>query len=141
MKRLVILLVLLLSSNSFAYDKWTTTDTVLQSVYVALHTTDWVQSRWIAKHGYIETPFARTNPDGSAVFGRSYVEHKEGNVLLGEHPHKDKVDIYFASTLILHTLVSYLLPSNYRHIWQGVTIGMEGTAIGHNVRAGVKMKF
>jgi len=59
----------------------------------------------------------------------------------GRHPHQDKVDIYFAGTLIAHTVVTHLLPKEWRPWWQAVTIGLEGSCVGWNFGGGVKVRF
>lgn len=88
--------------------------------YTALHVIDWHQTRQIAAS------------DG--VF-------KEKNVLLGPSPHRDKVDAYFAATLLGHWAVTYALPHEYRPYWLGSTITLEVAVIHHNTRIGLSWRF
>lgn len=120
-KALVIALLLLTAAMpARAADPWSTQDVALQATYTVLHVMDWGQTRYIAAH-----------PD----------EHFERNPLLGRHPHKDTVDLYFAGTLVAHTVVTHLLPREWRPYWQAVTIGLEGSCVGWNFAGGIKVRF
>jgi hypothetical protein len=99
-------------ANNLVLAGWETKDTTLELSYYGLHIMDWAQTRYIALH-----------PE----------EYKETNIILGEDPSIEKIDIYFASTLILHTIISYLLPDNFRLYWQISTISLEGGCIIHNL--------
>jgi hypothetical protein len=98
----------------------TTTDIMLEGTWIGLHTIDWMQTRYIAIH-----------PD----------QYEELNPVLGHHPGIGKVNAYFAAGMVLHPLVSYLLPKPYRTWWQGITIGMSGACVGKNLSIGVRMKW
>lgn len=113
-------LVALLAAPAHGADPWSARDVALQATYTALHVMDWGQTRYIATH-----------PE----------RHFERNPLLGRHPHKDKVDLYFAGTLVAHTVVTHLLPKEWRPWWQGVTIALEGSCVGWNIAGGVKVRF
>lgn len=103
-----------------AADSWSKQDMALQATYTALHIIDWGQTRYIAK-----------NP-------KTFFER---NAILGKHPTVDKVDMYFAGTLIAHALVTHFLPDKYRPWWQLATISMEGYCVNHNFKAGVRVAF
>lgn len=115
MKKIIIAvsIVSLISLSKDGYaNNWETKDTTLELSYYGLHIMDWAQTRYIALH-----------PE----------EYKETNIILGEDSSIEKIDIYFASTLILHTIISYLLPDNFRLYWQISTISLEGGCIIHNL--------
>jgi hypothetical protein len=125
MKKIIIIVMasaILLSFHTFAFSRspeyeWTTQDTILQSTVTAVLTIDWLQSR-------------------------SSLEYKENNPLFGEdHPSKRKFDIFFASYIFIHLGISYILPQNYRTIWQSLWIGAEIACIHNNYSCGVKIKF
>lgn len=125
----IAFLASIFSSPAHAESDWTTTDTALQVTYSVLHVMDWLQTRQIA-----------ANPD----------RWHETNPILGEHPSKGKVDAYFATTLIAHTAISYLLPKEVdalgykvpaRNIWQMVWIGVEAGYVAHNYSLGIQAKF
>ena len=121
--RKIALIFVLFIFNSVAIaaedNSWTRKDTAWQTAYAVLHIADWSQTRYIAE-----------NP-----------EYNERNSILGNHPSTRKVDAYFAATLVAHTAISYILPTEYRRIWQVVTIAVEGNVVAHNVRIGVKFGF
>lgn len=120
MKTLIILTALLLfSAPAYAADKWTEADTQRQVIYSALHIIDWGQTRYIATHD----------------------EFEERNIALGKHPSTQEVDNYFAATLVGHTLVSYLLPSDWRKVWQYVFIGARFKTVADNYSIGIKVHF
>ena len=101
-------------------NRWTGKDTAWQTAYTVLHIADWGQTRYIAKH-----------PE----------RFNERNAILGDHPSTRKVDAYFATTLVAHTAISYVLPVKYRRVWQAVTIAVEGNAVAHNMKIGIKFGF
>lgn len=110
----------LFAKPAWAADPWSNRDVALQLAYTSLHVIDWGQTRYIAQ-----------NP----------LNHSEVNKILGEHPSPERVDVYFAGTLIAHVLVTHFLPAKYRPWWQLATISMEGYCVNHNFKAGVKVAF
>ena len=100
-------------------DRWEKQDTVLQATYTALHILDWAQTREIERNQ----------------------AYHELNPILGRHPSEGRINTYFASTLLGHTLVSVLLPKPYRTWWQCVTIGIEAGVTGSNYIIGVQGGF
>ena len=100
--------------------EWSRTDTALEATYLALHSVDWSQSKYIAKH-----------PES----------FYETNVFLGKHPHGGDVNVYFATTAIAHIAVAYLLPEKYRSMFQVATIGMEIGYVGKNYHIGIGFSF
>lgn len=118
---LAIILLALTTCQPVYADKWTNTDTALQLTYTAVHIADWAQTRQIALHPDI---------------------WYEKNLILGTNPHSDKVDAYFALTLLGHTAIAYMLPDPYRNLWQGAWIGIEsGVIYGNYIRAGYHWGF
>lgn len=122
MKETLVFLVLLTISNvvSAAHDEWTTDDTKRQAVYLALHTLDWGQTRYIAKN---PTLFHELNP------------------FLGKDPSVGQVDGYFAATALIHTGVAYALPADWRKKFQYITIGARAGITARNYYLGIKTDF
>jgi hypothetical protein len=87
---------------------------------MALHVTDWGQTLYIADN---PQKFHETNP------------------VLGSHPSRDQVNLYFLATGIGHAAVSYLVPDEVRPYWQYGTIGLEIYCVGSNFSAGVGFGF
>jgi len=102
-----------------AFDPLTKTDIALEAVYLALHVVDWGQTLYISD-----------NPE--------YHDHCPA---LGKHPSRAKVNLWFASTAILHPVVTYMLPKEYRPYWQGGTIAMEVACTLNNRKCGIRVSF
>jgi hypothetical protein len=124
MKAALICLVFLVSATVHASD-WTTGDTVRESIYMTLHTIDYGQTRYSAKHPH------DANQKG----------YKEDNPFLGNHPEQYEISRYFILTGVLHVGISYLLPREYRVPFQYVTIGVESIYVLRNYSIGVKISF
>ena len=122
MKKLlaVALFMICIPVNSFAADKWTTQNIIMEGTYHILRTIDWGQTRYIANH---PKRFHEMNP------------------IIGRHPAVSRVDQYFFITAFLHLAISHYLPENYRTAWQGATIFLSGTLVGHNYSVGIKLNF
>lgn len=121
----IVLMILFLALTSPAHADWTKTDTAFQVGYSILHVIDWGTTRDIAK-----------NPN----------KFHELNPILGKHPSVGEVDTYMTLSLIGHTVVSSLLPSEYKgwHVrrwWQGMTIGFKGGLVINNFSIGLKVNF
>ena len=115
----IIFLLLFFPSLCFAGD-WTTADTVREGVFLGFTVRDWAQTRYIAKH-----------PEN----------YRETNHFLGDHPTTGKVDTYFASAIVGHAAIAYLLPTAWRQGWQYVWIGVEVQKTYQNHSIGIKMSF
>jgi len=120
--RTVVLFIILLVVVSCACPRsdWTRADSMREASYLALHVLDWGQTLDIADH-----------PE----------KFYERNPILGEHPSRGEVNRYFAAGMVLHPVVSYLLPRPYREWWQYSTIGLEMVVVGNNARIGIGMGF
>ena len=141
MKKCLVIVFLVIASVSHAEDKWTwtKTDTALQSVTVALMVVDWGQTLDIADSKVTNCYPSWDNT--ASVKSTNYYTASEVNPILGEHPSRGSVNLYFASVIVGHTAVARLLPKPYRTFWQAIWIGGEITAVGHNHTAGFRVKF
>lgn len=123
-----------------ANDEWDTADTAWQLTYTALHVADWSQTLDIAESC---TTSSYDNGLGyhRAIVNVEHCRHYERNPILGSRPTRGEVNTYFATTLLLHTLIAYKLPAPYRRVWQMVWIVIEADVVSANARAGVRMSF
>lgn len=119
LKLFVVSLSLVFLSTPCLAD-WTKRDTTLELSYQALHFIDWRQTRYIAKNGD---------------------DYYEVNPILGRHPDKHWVDVYFLGSAVAHLGISYFLPDRYRNVWQCVTIGVKAGLVGWNYSIGIRMEF
>ena len=93
---------------------------VMQGTYLGVHSIDWMQTRYIAKH-----------PD----------EYHEINPLMGKHPSVGEVNRYMAASAILHTGITKSLPGEYRKYWLGGSFVVKLNLINMNVNAGIGVAF
>ncbi len=120
------------ASSAAALDPWTKTDTAFQAAVVATQIADWSQTRYAARSWNWK---AEGRGNGTHAY------YKENNPLLGEHPSGDKVDSYFAVSIVGNALVSAILPNPYRRIWQTISIVYEANVVRRNYQVGVRMRF
>lgn len=117
MKRVVLALLLTIPAIA---QGWTKEDTIRESAVVAITVADWGQTLSIADH-----------PDTL----------REYNPILGDHPSRGQVNLYFAGGIALHYLIARMLPPSWRHGFQYVTLGWEGAIVSHNFHVGIQVRF
>jgi hypothetical protein len=100
-----------------AAEPWSKTDWAMETAYFGLTLVDWGQTLNL--------------PHGMS----------ESNVVMGRHPERSTINTYFATCLILHPLITNLLPRPARTIWQAVTVGIEIDTVARNYRFGIKCRF
>jgi len=124
MKKIITTMLLFVSCHAFA-DEWHTQDTILEATYLALHITDWAQTRYASRQTY-----QNGNP-----------HYDEANPIIGTHPSYGKINAYFIVTGIGHVWLSSIMPERARSMFQYVTIGVELDSTIHNVQIGIHAKF
>lgn len=112
-------LFLALHTPTQAGAPWTPENIWLESTWQVLNVVDWGQTHYIS-----ETP------------GR-----REVNPILGRHPNRNQVGVFFATLAGLHWAISYSVSARTRLRWQWLTIGGKGHAVWRNWLVGVKFKF
>jgi hypothetical protein len=115
MQVLSVVAVLALQPSSTRADDWTNTDTIVEFGCVALLLMDWGQT-----------------------LDRRY---QESNPILGSHPDSVAVDGYFVAAIGAQVLVARLLPSPWRSVFQGITLGIEGRSVFNNWRMGARLAW
>ena len=115
MKSLSLLALLALVPAEAQADPWTTTDTVVEAGCIALFLIDWKQT-----------------------FDRRY---QESNPLLSNHPSAAAVDGYFLAVISVQVVTARLLPSPWRSVFQGISIGIEGRSVVNNWRLGAHLRW
>ena len=118
--RYLLILLFLVSLPAKAVDPWSHEDKVRLAIWGTLQTVDWLQTRNIAKH-----------PD----------QWYETNPRLGNHPTPGEVNRFFLTTTATHILIANFLPSEYRKVFQYLSIGYEFSYVERNYRIGIKMEF
>lgn len=114
-----VISLILLTSNSYGFDKWTKEDKVLQSVQATVHIIDWLQTREIARND----------------------DYYESNPLMGKYPTVSEVDRYMSSSALLNLTVTHILPQKYRKYWLSFWIGVSSAMVFHNYNIGVRISF
>jgi len=129
MRKIIIALLLLVSSSAFA-DEWSTGDTGRETTYQVLAAVDWAQTRGFRRGSVL-----------CSRDGQNNCYRYEQNVILGPRPSQDRIDAYFVATGIAHYLISKALPEKYRTLFQYISIGVEVGVVSHNFSFGVAAKF
>jgi hypothetical protein len=130
MKTIMFCLILSLTGiPAYAADwKWDTADVLRELVAEGVTVIDWGQTRDIRHH------------DG----------HYEMNPILGRTPSNESIGKYFGTILVLHPVISALLPkeadvfgwhTHPRSAWQYIYIGVESATVISNYRGGIRMSF
>jgi hypothetical protein len=116
----VVIMMMFLVVPAFAFDKWDKTDMSLLAVGTVAQIIDWRQTRRIAEQ-----------PD----------RFHEVNPALGRHPSTDRVDMYFAASLVIKAGIAHVLPSKWRKVWLGtMAVGSIGL-VAHNANIGLGISW
>ena len=140
MKRLTCLITLLFCLSACGARQWTRSDTALEIAGEGLTAMDWGQTRFIAHHD-LSNP---SDPVNTEYKGRGTVYkfyEAETNPIIGYTPSVGRVNTYFISVLLLHPVISYILPKPWRTYWQAGTIGLEGWQDWYNASKGIGIDF
>lgn len=115
---ILFLAFLLVSTQAQAYelDPWSQDDLMREILAEAVIVGDWQQTLNIAR-----------NPQ----------KYSEVNPILGPHPSSEQVNSLFWTWAVMHPLITWVLPREWRDDWQWVTIGIEGTCFFINLRSGL----
>lgn len=117
---LIIALSILTTAPCMAADPWSKQDIALEGAVIALLAVDWAQTRYISTH-----------PD----------QFYERNPLLGEHPSRKNVDLYFAGAVAAHIAITHFLPAIWRPGLQVPLIVLQFGAVTRNNQIGIGMRF
>lgn len=104
--------LVLLATLACGAQRFNTVDAVGQLAFGVTMYADYSQTVDIARDGY------------------------ESNPIIGRWGENVPPGVYFASTFILHTMVSVLIPRPWRGIWQGSWTVIEGVTVWNNWAAG-----
>lgn len=120
MKKYILLTFLTFSTSTYAFEL--PSDDTLYTVGTLMIVADWAQTKQISR-----------NPD----------RWDEINPILGEEPHPDRVDAYFAIATIGYNVVGrkFVNTPTKKVLYHGSIMLMQGWALTNNVSLGVRMKF
>ena len=121
-----ILALSLLSTPTFA-DEWSTADTYRELTFQAVNIVDWGQTRYIAEH-----------PD---LYQEKGLQDGGSSLFISAHPTTNGVDSFMLKVSVLHFVVAYFLPSDWRVAFQYITIGAKLDATINNATIGIKVSF
>lgn len=103
-------------------DAWTTADTYREATFLTLLIIDYGQTSTVAKHPEL-------------------YQEDVSRWAIGKHPDQETVNTYFSIIALVHPLIAYYLPADYRKWFQYVTIGEKIPAVIGNASIGVKVSF
>ena len=109
--------LLALASPLHSAEPWSKTDIAMEGAYIGVTLVDWAQTLNI--------------PPGMS----------ESNAIMGRHPSRATINTYFVSMLVIHPVVTALLPRTARTFWQALTIGIEIDTTARNYRFGIQCRF
>jgi len=87
--------------------------------FEALHLIDWGQTLDIENH------------DGMY----------EWNPLMGRHPSRGRVNLVMGAIAVVHPVITWAIPSEYRWWWIGGSSAASAWAVVHNDRLGLNINF
>lgn len=117
-----LILAALLFSSAAVADDWRTSDTYREITFQALNLIDWGQTRYVAQHP-------------------GQFREVESAWLIGDHPSVETVDTFMLTSAVLHHLIAYYLPADWRSAFQYIAIGDKLNATVGNASIGVKVSF
>jgi hypothetical protein len=68
-------------------------------------------------------------------------DYHEHNPIIGRHPGREAVTIYFLTSYVLVTSLAVVLPTEIRPYLQYGAIGVEAVAVGNNLSIGLGFGF
>lgn len=104
-------------------DEWTKGDTYREAAVVATSVVDWAQTLNIHDQYEKGAPCWEQNP------------------MLGTHPSRAKINVYFLTSIGLHYVIARMLPRHWREGYQYLSIGWELGMDLHNAHLGFKVVF
>lgn len=132
MKTIIIMLMLVFATQSYAADKWSVEDKALASLFTVATVIDWGQTRDIVKN----------NKDNCAKYGNGcYVYYEETNIYLGKDPSIGEVDTYMSVVILVTLGIAHVLPEKYRSKFLYGMSFIETRAIYNNNKIGLKINF
>lgn len=118
----------IMTSSLHAFDKWDTTDYSLEAAWFVFHFIDWNQT----VQGTSEENFTQINP------------------VLGKHPTRQKVNIWFGLSSLIHIGGTHIAPEHFevfgfdlrpRRTWQCSTITVSSSMSLHNYQVGLRVRY
>jgi len=118
--KFVLLIFVFLCLAGCSSHKWTKKDIAYEATYQVLHIVDWRQTLGITE-----------KPD----------IYWEMNPILGEHPNRDTVNIYFLASGLGHIFITDLLPQPWRKRWLMFTGFVKIYCVENNFSIGLGCNF
>jgi len=120
MKSIIILILMLVPVTVQAeyFEDFSRQDLILQSVFTGLTVIDWAQTIEFTQ-----------NMDG----------FKESNVILGEHPSRERINTLIPIGIVAHWYITYFIPKKYRVYWQSASISIEYYSVASNHKKGIRI--
>ena len=120
MKAFILLFMGLTLISCAGHKPLTKSQWVGEAVWQVIHVVDWGQTLSIAD-----------NPN----------DYHELNPIIGRHPSRGKVNTYMLASALLHPLVTYAIPTEYRWYWLGSTLALSTACVVNNKAIGLSLGF
>lgn len=123
MKRVLVLIALCLwSTETYSFDKLSKMDIACEALVEASYLADWSTTLDVLNHkdegAYCLNPF-------------------QG----GHDPDRGKINTWFIASMVLHPVITYVIPADLRRPFQVVTIAWNVGWANHNLHAGFRYSF
>lgn len=101
---------------------------ITSSAHAELGDNDWRNAGYVLHFiDYLQTREIATSP-----------KFYEANPLIGENPSITRVNTFFIIDALIHAGIQH---TKYKQYWNVVFVGFKATAVAHNFRLGVRLKF
>jgi hypothetical protein len=149
MKTIMIIVMLVFATQSYAADKWSAEDKTLALLFTTATVIDWGQTRDIVKNNkdkcvtYYDSTLSSCNKLVRADCFRckcDYAYH-ETNIYLGKRPSMGEVDTYMPLAILATLGIAHVLPEKYRSKFLYGMSFLELGTIYNNKKIGLKINF
>jgi hypothetical protein len=123
MKTVIAVLLMLVSFGAGAFDEWTDADTIREYAYLSIHCLDWRQTLAIRNDPSLQ--------ESGIVASR----------IIGNSPSNSQVNSYMAGSALLQFAIASALPSDYRAVFQYISIGDAGASVVNNLGVNLHLPF
>ena len=146
MKKLIVAIMLSIPFTCHAAD-WDKTEIGLEATFVALSVIDWGQTLKMSDNNWKTGKYTPEHYE---------IKRHESNLLLGRHPSRGEINLYFPLYIVSNAVIAHYLPDlvmafggseeagkTTKKIFQSIYIGVELEPVISNIscQGGLKMSF
>jgi hypothetical protein len=149
MKTIMIIVMLVFATQSYAADKWSNEDKTLATLFTVATVVDWGQTRDIVKSSkekcvtYYDNTLSSCNEliREDCFRCKCSPTYSETNIYLGKKPSIGEVDTYMPLAILATLGIAHVLPEKYRSKFLYGMSFLELGTIYNNNKIGLKINF